>query len=351
MIKHAGKPLAVTVYVESQLAHTSQVYSGLAMLQDSGVINVSYKAGKELRADEPLLRVHVGNQLLIFDLSDNPDLYSDAWLQRSDFYFKRMLDPSLRNTDARLRPYGLNYPVYYQNDRLVYRALLTRNKRQIVHAMLRSNRFVSKLLHINLSYSNNLVHHFEDEPRPDADPRVIFYARLWNPDSARQEWKKEERLVMNQMRIDLILRLRREFGSSFVGGIQKDALSSRLSPEALVKNEDEVFKGNYLKELRTASVGIASPGLERSVGFKIAEYVAMSKAIVTTPVNCVLPGNFSAGRNYLEYITPDQCIDQCSRLLTDKTFRAEMMLNNKVYYQSNLRPDVLMMNCLNISQS
>lgn len=347
MIRKVDRPVDITVFVESQIAHTSQVYSGLAMLQDKGAVRVSYKAGNELRADEPLIRVYVGKKLLVFDLSDNPRLYSDTWLQRSDFYFKRMLDAELQKTDARLYPYGLNYPVYYQNDRMVYRAFLTGNKRQLLHAILRSNRVASKLLNINLSYSNNLVHHFEGLPKPETDPRIIFYARLWNPDAARQEWKKEERLEINQTRIELVLRLRKEFGSRFIGGIQKDALSASLAPDALVKNEDEVFKGNYLKKLRTASIGIASPGLEHSVGFKIAEYVAMAKAIVTTPVNCIVPGNFSSNQNYLQYDTSDQCVDRCSQLITNQAFREEMMINNRVYYENNLRPDILMMKCLN----
>jgi hypothetical protein len=342
MISKADRPVDITVFVESQIAHTSQVYSGLAMLQDRGAVRVSYKAGNELRADEPLIRVYVGKKLLVFDLSDNPRLYSDTWLQRSDFYFKRMLDAELQKTDARLYPYGLNYPVYYQNDRMVYRAFLTGNKRQLLHAILRSNRVVSKLLNINLSYSNNLVHHFEGLPKPETDPRIIFYARLWNPDAARQEWKKEERLEINQTRIELVLRLRKEFGSRFIGGIQKDALSERIAPGALVKNEDEVYKGNYLKKLRTASIGIASPGLERSVGFKIAEYVAMAKAIVTTPVNCIVPGDFSVAQNYLPYTTIDQCIDACSILISDSNRRSSMMKSNYNYYQEYLCPDKLL---------
>lgn len=351
MIRKAGKPVDITVFVESQIAHTSQVYSGLAMLQDRGAVRVSYKAGNELRADEPLIRAYVGKKLLVFDLSDNPQLYSDAWLQRSDFYFKRMLGAELQKTDSRLHPYGLNYPVYYQNDRMVYRAFLTGNKRQLLHAIVRSNKVVSKLLNINLSYSNNLVHHFEGLPKPETDPRIIFYTRLWNPDAARQQWKKEERLEINQARIELVLRLRKEFGTHFIGGIQKDALSASLAPDALVKNEDEVFKGNYLKKLRTAAIGIASPGLERSVGFKLAEYVAMAKAIITTPVNCVVPGNFSINQHYLKYVDSEQCISSCSQLMSDKTLRGEMMNNNKVYYENSLRPDVLLMHCLSIVHS
>ena len=339
-----NKPLQVTAYIESQLAHTSQLFSGLAMLQDAGMIRVTFKAGHELRADEPLVRLQVNNKVLVFDLSDNPTLYSDTWLQRSDLYFKRMLTEALQQTNSRLHPYGLNYPVFHEHDRMVYRAYLTKNRKRWMYALLRSNRFLSKVLNINLSYANNLVHQFEDTPHAEADPRIIFYTRLWNPDSAKQEWKKKERFVINQMRVDLVLRLRKEFGDRFIGGIQRDNLSVRVAPDALVKSDDEVFKGNYLKKLRQASIGIATPGLEGSVGFKLAEYVAMSKAIVTTPVNCIIPGNFT-NQHYLTYTTPEQCIEQCGKLVDDLELRESLMVNNNNYYKNYLRPDLLVMKC------
>ncbi|MBX2970368.1 MAG: hypothetical protein KF803_13450 [Cyclobacteriaceae bacterium] len=341
-----NRPIHVTAYVESQLAHTSQLFSGLAMLQDAGKIKVTYKAGKELRADEPLVRLEVNNKVLVFDLSDNPALYSNTWLQRSDLYFKRMLTTTLQQTDSRLQPYGLNYPVFHEHDRMVYRAWLTKNRKRWMHALLRSNSFLSKALNINLSYANNLVHHFEDTPRTVEDPRIIFYARLWNPDSAKQEWKREERIIMNQMRVDLVLRLRKEFGDLFIGGIQRDRLSAQLAPDALVKSDDEVFKGNYLKKLRRASIGIATPGLEGSVGFKLAEYVAMSKAVVTTPVNCIVPGNFAVNQHYLTYATAEQCVEQCVKLVNDRELREKLMVNNNIYYTSHLRPDLLLLKCL-----
>lgn len=345
-MESVSKPLLVTVYIESQIAHTSQLFSGLAMLQDAGLIRVSYKAGQEIHAHEALVRMKVNNKLLVFDLSDNPKLYSDTWLQRSDFYFKRMLTEGLRQTDSRLHPYGLNYPVYYQHDRMVYRAWLTKNRRHWLHSFLRSNRFVSRLLGINLSYANNLVHHFEAEPHLYRDPRIIFYARLWNPDSVRQEWKRQERFAINQSRIDLVLCLRKEFGDRFIGGIQRDNLSVRLAPVALVKNDNEVFKGTYLKNLREASIGIATPGLEGSVGFKLAEYVAMSKAIVTTPLACILPGSFKANQHYLTYQTPEQCIEQCSKLIDDRELHEMMLESNYRYYHEFLSPDRLCWNAL-----
>jgi hypothetical protein len=340
------KPFEIDVYIESLVAHTSQLYTGLAMLQDSGKCNVTFKPGTAVRKNEPLVRMHVNGKWLLFDLSDNPELYSKEWLAKSDFYFKRMLTPELKKTDARLLPYGLNYPVFHRNDRMIQRAFMTNDKRHWVNSFLRTNRLLSKLLNINLSYANNLVHHFEDTPRPVEDPRIIFYARLWNPDSAKQEWKREERIKMNQMRVDLVLRLRKEFGDRFIGGIQRDSLSTQLAADALVKNDDEVFKGNYLKKLRRASIGIATPGLEGSVGFKLAEYVAMSKAVVTTPVNCIVPGNFAVNQHYLTYAKAEQCVEQCVKLVSDRELREKLMVNNNIYYTSHLRPDLLLLKCL-----
>jgi hypothetical protein len=91
---------------------------------------------------------------------------------------------------------------------------------------------------------------------------------------------------------------------------------------------------------------VATTGLNKSNGWKLGEYVAFSKAIITEPLHFRVPGGFSQEINYLKFISPDELIDHAIRLFEDKKLRSEMMMSNYRYYQSFLRPDALILNSL-----
>ena len=138
--------------------------------------------------------------------------------------------------------------------------------------------------------------------------------------------------------------MRQHFGDRFVGGIEENDLSKEQCPELIVSKNLFTQKLNYIKLLHQCTIGIATPGLEASVGFKLAEYIACSKAIISTPVNALVPGDFIGGSNYLEYTTADDCVALADKLLSNKTMTGEMMENNFRYYQQYLRPDKLVWN-------
>jgi hypothetical protein len=106
-------------------------------------------------------------------------------------------------------------------------------------------------------------------------------------------------------------------------------------------------KKTYLSLMHGSSICIATTGLEGSVGWKLGEYVAAAKAIVSEPLRSVQPGDFRPGRNYLEFRTPEQCVDAVQRLVDDPAHRLDMMRKNAAYYAAYVRPDALVWNALN----
>jgi hypothetical protein len=86
---------------------------------------------------------------------------------------------------------------------------------------------------------------------------------------------------------------------------------------------------------------IATTGLYNSIGWKFGEYVAFSKAIVSEKLLYEVPGNFGPGKNYAEFETAEQCVDQAVALVNEKTTREQMMENNYRYYNEYLAPDKL----------
>ena len=87
-------------------------------------------------------------------------------------------------------------------------------------------------------------------------------------------------------------------------------------------------------------------GLHGSIGWKIGEYVAAAKAIVSEKFAYSLPGDFSAGRNYLPYDSVEGCIEAVRFLCANKKRLYAMQLSNMIYYHSYLKPEMLVLNAL-----
>lgn len=339
----------VKALIGTQIAHVSQVFTGLAMLECAGKIAVKFERDLEIGMSDAIQRIEVDGKKIIFDLADGFQ-YNKKYYEWCDWYFKRMISPEMELQFPKMRPYGLNYPVYEVGDKLILRSMITRDYKLLLNNLVRGSSFLSKLFNPNLSYRSSLVRHFEAQPSLNEELRIIYFTRLWNPANVKNDIKKEQRESMNELRRDLVKRLRKEFGRQFVGGIMHSDFAAKYAPNETISNNAFLHKSNYLENLRRSDIGIADFGLELSVGFKMAEYVAMSKAIVTTPVNTLLPGHFSEGDNYLSYSTIEECLTNCARLLADREQTLNIQKQNSLYYKGYLSPDVLIYNCLKCDQ-
>ena len=92
-------------------------------------------------------------------------------------------------------------------------------------------------------------------------------------------------------------------------------------------------KRAYLHRMQHTEICVASTGLHGSTGWKLAEYVAAGRAIVTEPLQYTLPGGFEEGKNYKTYTSPAECETQLRQLLADPAAILAMAQHNAVYYQ------------------
>jgi hypothetical protein len=140
--------------------------------------------------------------------------------------------------------------------------------------------------------------------------------------------------------------LQKEFGGRFFGGLAREEYAVEHYKDCLLPDNNISGKRKYLEILKKFPICVTTAGLNDSNGWKLGEYVAFSKAIVTEPLFFQVPGDFAKEKNYLEFTSPDELIEASTRLFEDKTLRFEMMTNNYKYYQSYLRPDSLVLNTL-----
>ncbi len=154
-------------------------------------------------------------------------------------------------------------------------------------------------------------------PDDDASPHILFMTRVWEPfdHPERSREKAAERMQINEMRIDCIQQLRTEFRDRFVGGLAHTEFAMQHYRDFLIPDKALIPRKHYLELLKAFPICIATTGLHSSIGWKLAEYVAFSKAIVSEKLIYQVPGPFGAGDDYLEFETAEQCVESVHQLV------------------------------------
>ena len=265
-------------------------------------------------------------------MADNSDINKNI-LSESDFYVKRMLLISNFEKNEKLIPFGLNYSVLVQNSYL--KSLIFKDKRLWKYS-LKYYKIIAEIAGINDSLANNYLENMSASP--SGNKNLIFRSRLWDPDRNDTNWKKEERIVLNQQRIEINRNLKNKYPNFFIGGISHDYYAEKICPDLLLSRK-EYHKRNYLKILKNSGIGIINKGLEDSIGWKLGEYVAHSLAVVTTPIKKYkLLGDFIEGKNYLAFENLGECLEKTEFLFSNDNLRNTMQKENREYYSNYLHP-------------
>ena len=351
MPKDMGRVPFVEIFVHSNAGHLQQLYTGFRCLHAAGEIKaVQRLRGRPAPRDlvEPHLRdarlahcsVIVNQKIrLYYDMHDSWEVDDEA-LKYHDIYFKRSFYPDRLSKQFddyhKIRPYGLNYEVVANPVDLfaLQRSVLSRNARELLTSVGWSTGLADLWQFIPT------MKRMEMSPPINESGNIIFMARTWDPDEDMEyidTARRADRDKINRMRAECIRALKRRFGDKFFGGFAPTKHAIKAYPD-LVLNGNSAKKRNYINLLRGSSIAVASAGLHGSIGWKMAEYVAFSRAIVSEKIESELPGGFSDGVNYLSFQSADECVEMVDRLRRDDAFRRRMMINNRSYYENMLNP-------------
>jgi hypothetical protein len=345
------------LYCRSNSSFLQQIYTGFRLLEQQRKIELSYRINKNQLVDivdhvheHVQLLVQVNDtKLLLFDNGDFGEINEEC-LSKLDIQFKRSFSAKTVGPELAYKkvfPLGLAYPVYekYPSRFSLNRMLLDESAVHMAKSFVKTflsscSSFFPRLfrLHTDNCYAN---------PEPSLPSRVIFMTRLYDPSTTKPKYRSFVEAI-NNTRVNIIRKLRQEFGSHFQGGLALDDYSSRYFTDCLLTDARLSIYGNYIRLMRQYPIGIATTGLHGSIGWKFAEYVAFSHAIVSEKLHFEAPG-LEAGKHYLEFTSADECVDAVSTLMDDKDLRAQMMERNHEYYQIYLRPDRLVWNALSIA--
>lgn len=355
------------IYIHSTSEHISQLCAGFSMLAAQNRIDLTYNLSPYTRKGEsPLNDKHPyalqgmfalinGKIGIFYDTGDGHEIF-DGPLRTTDFYFKRSYRKEAIPVghETQVFPLGLNYELYpgginkLEIARFLLNKQIGKSKKQMIKSLLRN-------LHVMYQPT---VSDMRASPDPLKEPKVLFMTRTWDPDSFRDNTSEEIKaywkrvcIEVNETRAAIIEALRKRLGDRFYGGFASDDHSINEYSQYLLPDAGMAKKKAYINTLREYSICIASTGLFNSIGWKLAEYVAFSKAIVSEPLYFEVPGGFGKDKNYLEFTNAEQCVKQTLLLLNDQQKRAEIMENNSQYYNEYLSPDKLIWRTLEIVTS
>jgi hypothetical protein len=325
-----------------------QIFTGFSTLARNGAISLTERIRRSntSAASDWILTASVNGRRVIYDVWDREDI-DERHLEHADIYFKRAFTnryvADLGTRGRKVRPLGLNYEVYPD-----FLDLAGARRNFLVRRGLR--RFSGALAALDLRGGFTPRQSALERSAADRDEsgRVLFLTQAWDPNDPpwRDRATRLQREEVNEMRAGCIERLRREFGARVLTGFANTEFAARRYPSLLVANEGLTEKRNYLSIVRRCEICVTTTGLHDSNGWKLGEYVAFGKAIVSEQLKHVVPGGFAQGKNYLPFSTADECAQAVDTLLSKPELRDEMKRTNLDYYHKHVRPDRLVLNTL-----
>jgi hypothetical protein len=338
-------------------APLSQLFTGFALLARRGSVDVHVERAKgDWRGlSGTALAVVVGDRCrLVYDTRDAARINPDA-LAWSDHYFKRSFNADVvpAGAEGKVSPLGFNYPVYTGSDWRLRRMFWTmagaspRALNNAAQAVFDLSRSLSALSTRTTGRAACSVEAFEAPPATRVPPRVLLLTRTWDPQTVGHDpaladaWS-----AINRMRAGCIRALRKEFGPGVLAGLAPTPDAVRDYADCIVDDSRITRKRSYLEVMQQSDVCIATAGLAGSNGWRLGEYIASSRAIVSEALRSEVPGGFVRDRNYSEFDDPGGCVESTVALVEDRGRRGAMMQANHDYYRAHLRPDVLVLHSL-----
>jgi len=333
-----SKPLNTELYIGNDVLHLNQVYTGFGILHHKGLLKIKIKRSTDQDFGTPFLKCIIEGKKIVFEMHDGIHYLAKEAYSWCDFYFKRSTTTALITNNPKIIPWGLNFYITSVHDFSFKRSLLKNDLKTAATTFFRSNFLLSKLFNIKSGAHTGSIKYFDNKPVLSKHPMIVFSPRLWEPERV-EGYKKEDRLRLNNERIECVRNLKKYFPEYYNGGIENTAYALKVCPD-LILPLHETHKKNYIKNLKQASIGIATPGLVESIGWKFSEYMIFSKAIVSNDIsNYLLHAPVYHRTNYMAYTSPNNFLHFTEQLIKDEDLRFTMMQKNYEYTQRYLHPE------------
>lgn len=162
-----------------------------------------------------------------------------------------------------------------------------------------------------------------------ADGTVFFVASYWRNAS-----------TANERRLRFLRAVQRRPGLTLDGGFwSRDALPPEFSEFQLGGSVDHA---EYLRRTKASTLVFNTPAVHDCLGWKLGEFLALGKAVISTPLGRTMPGDFRSGEHIHIVEDADEGILAAVDLLhADRTYRHHLEESARRYWEQFLRPEAV----------
>lgn len=163
-----------------------------------------------------------------------------------------------------------------------------------------------------------------------SDPSYVFFATSY--------WAKEP--ATNAYRANFFRAARNR--ARFEGGFNARADGSIAAEHADLVHGERVSHHDWVERTRRSAVVFMTPAVFGAITWKLGEFLALGKAIISTPLGRRLPAPLVHGE-HVHYVdgSPEQIGDALDRIVGDEAYRTHLEANARRYWWAELRPDVM----------
>jgi hypothetical protein len=333
---------------------TSIVRSSIIYFCEKNNIKCKWKINTQV--PEACLLIYYNEKSIFIDCLDSPEY---SYKNKVDYIFKRSFSLE-RNYEKKVYPLGFTFACYYKPFE-IYKDLLFQNH---FFQQVKSKKVAKIQLIRDLDFMGLLTTQNSKAKNPEGALKsnailqkykgnefILYKTRLWNPDSARTDLKKNQRQIQNELRINWVKWLHKNF-QNVNAGIQIDTFSKKMVESKYLLDSNKTNPETHFIDVKNAGICIADDGLEDTLGWRIGEYVWFNKPILTTPINIMLPGVFEESKNYIacdKFASEKEFVSKVSDLLNVNKMN-KMAEENFNYYNQYMKEDTIVKYIFSVCQ-
>jgi len=164
---------------------------------------------------------------------------------------------------------------------------------------------------------------------PSDGKKIFFVSTLWKNDNCIKS--------TNVLRAAFVETCKK-ININFEGG-----LYTKPSSVEYIKYKDLVYSkfvsfSSYLQKTQKSAVVFNTPSVFNCHGWKLGEYFALGKAIISTPLSNMMPAEVEHGRNIHFIKNTSELEDSINKILCDNDYRASLEKGALEYFNEFLAP-------------
>ena len=258
---------------------------------------------------------------IVIDFSDAPDI-DPKFLEWCDVYGKINYRESIVTDNKKITPAAPNYAVKIWNKPMAgLRGLL--NYIKSYNRTIPFHPFISKYLMTAKRVSN-----FNDAEIP-VQPGYVFFVSTW--------WETQH--LTNQSRANFIRACRSILTIQFEGGLIPENYNIKNPEYKDVFIKSNIPYNQYIEKIKRSEVVFSTPAYHLCHGWKLAEFLGMGKAIISTPLINELPAPLTHRENIYFVSEEFENIKQAIiELNSNQQLREKLEKGALAYYNEFIEP-------------